>query len=63
MLYHLTNIQQQLMMSHKSCEQRLITKEHIAMHTNLILLFKPLRPSTLVIKVVYFEQATVTLVL
>ena len=33
------------------------------MHTNLILLFKPLRPSTLVIKVVYFEQATVTLVL
>ena len=25
----------------KSREQRLITKEHIAMHTNLILLFKP----------------------
>ena len=24
-----------------SCEQRLITKEQIAMHTNLILLFKP----------------------
>ena len=27
--------------SSKSCEQGLITKEHIAMHTNLILLFKP----------------------
>ena len=26
--------------THKSREQRLITKEHIAMHTNLILLFK-----------------------
>ena len=32
--------------------QRLITKEHIAMHTNLILLFKPvLYSGTLVIKV------------
>ena len=35
----------------KSCEQRLITKEHIATHTNLILLFKPaLYYSALVIK-------------
>ena len=35
----------------KSCEQRLITKGHVAMHTNLILLFKPaLYSSTLVIK-------------
>ena len=34
-----------------SPEQRLITKEHIATHTNLILLFKPpLYSSTLVIK-------------
>ena len=33
-----------------SCEQRL-TKEHIAMYTNLILVFKPaLYSSTLVIK-------------
>ena len=34
----------------KSREQRLITKEHIATHTNLILLFKPALYSTLVIK-------------
>ena len=35
----------------KSREQRLITKEYIAMHTNLILMFKPaLYSSTLVIK-------------
>ena len=35
----------------KSREQRLITKEHIAMHINLILLFKPaIYSSTLVIK-------------
>ena len=35
----------------KSREQRLITKEHIATHTNLILPFKPaLYSSTLLIK-------------
>ena len=35
----------------ESLDQRLITKEHIAMHTNLILLFKPaLYSSTLVVK-------------
>ena len=35
----------------KSCEQRLINKEHIATHTNLILLFKPaLYSSTFVIE-------------
>ena len=35
----------------KSSEQRLIIKEHIAMHTNFIILFKPaLYFSTLVIK-------------
>ena len=35
----------------KSYEQRLVTKEHVAMHTNLILQFKsPLYSSTLVIK-------------
>ena len=40
----------------KSHEQRLITKEHIAMHVNLILLFKPaLYSSTLVIK--HFESS------
>ena len=40
----------------KSREQRLITKEHIAMHANLILLFKPaLYSSTLVIKL--FESS------
>ena len=61
MLYHLTNIQWQLMMSPKSCEQRVIAKEDIAMHTNLILLFRPLCPSTLVIKLFCFEQVTVTL--
>ena len=34
----------------KSREQKLITKKHIAMHTNLILLFKPaLYSNTLVI--------------
>ena len=34
----------------KSCEQTLITKEHIATHAHLILLFKPaLYSSTLVI--------------
>ena len=38
-------IQYGLMMS---CEQRLITKEHIAMHTNLILqLYTPLRTSVI----------------
>ena len=37
--------------TNKSHELRLITKEHIATHTNLILLFKPaLYPSTSVIK-------------
>ena len=53
----------------KLCEQGLITKEHIAMHANLILLFKPtLNSSTLVIKVFessiqlfYAEILTVTL--
>ena len=53
----------------KSCEQRLITKEHIATHANLILLFKPaLYSSTLVtkvfessIKLLYAEILTVTL--
>ena len=53
----------------KSHEQRLITKEHIAMHANLILLFKPdLYSSTLVIKLFessinlfYAEILTVTL--
>ena len=53
----------------KSREQRLITKEHIATHANLILLFKPaLYSSTLVIKVFksstklfYAEILTVTL--
>ena len=40
----------------KSREQRLITKEHIATHANLILLFKPaLYSSTLVIKL--FESS------
>ena len=40
----------------KSREQRLITREHIAMHANLILLFKPaLYSSTLVIKL--FESS------
>ena len=40
----------------ESHEQRLITKEHIAMHANLILLFKPaLYSSTLVIKL--FESS------
>ena len=34
-----------LVLMYKSCEQRLIIKEHIATHTNLILLFKfPLYP-------------------
>ena len=38
-----------------SREQRLITKEHIATYTNLILLFKPaLYSSSLVIK--YFKK-------
>ena len=46
----------------KSCEQRLITKEHIATYTNLILLFKPvLYSSTLVIKVVLSRILTITL--
>ena len=53
----------------KSREQRLITKEHIVTHTNLILLFKPaLYSSTLVvkafessIKLFYAEIITVTL--
>ena len=41
----------------KSREQRLITKEYIAMQANLILLFKPaLYSSTLVIKL--FESST-----
>ena len=40
----------------KSREQRLITKEHIATHANLILLFKPpLYSSTLVMKL--FESS------
>ena len=40
----------------ESREQRLITKEHIATHANLILLFKPaLYSSTLVIKL--FESS------
>ena len=40
----------------KSLEHRLITKEHIAMHANLILLFKPvLYSSTLVIEL--FESS------
>ena len=40
----------------ESCEQRLITKEHIATHANLIFLFKPaLYSSTLVIKL--FESS------
>ena len=43
------------MMTH---EQRLITKEHIATHTNLILLFKPaLYSRTLVIKVVLCQNS------
>ena len=53
----------------KSREQRLITREHIAKHANLILLFKPtLYSSTLVIKLfessiklLYAEILTVTL--
>ena len=53
----------------KSREHRLITKEHIATHVNLILLFKPtLYSSTLVIelfessiKLFYAEIITVTL--
>ena len=53
----------------ESREQRLITKEHIATHANLILLFKPaLYSSTLVIKLFessiklfYAEILTVTL--
>ena len=52
----------------KSHEQGLITKEHIATHTNLILLFKPaLYSSTLVMilfkssmKLFYAEILTVT---
>ena len=41
----------------KSCEQKLITKEHIAMHTNLILLYKQaLHSSTLMIKL--FNSST-----
>ena len=40
----------------KSREHRFITKEHIAMHVNLILLFKPaLYSSTLVIEL--FESS------
>ena len=40
----------------KSREHRLISKEHIAMHANLILLFKPdLYSSTLVIEL--FESS------
>ena len=35
----------------KSREQKLITKEHIAMHTNLILLFKPALYPSIVFKV------------
>ena len=30
-----------------SCEQRLVTKEHITMHTNLILWFNPLNTQVL----------------
>ena len=51
----------------ESREQRLITKEHIATHANVILLFKPaLYSSTLVIKfessikLFYAEILTVT---
>ena len=41
----------------KSCEQRLITKGHIATHTNLILLLKPaLYSSTLVLNL--FKSST-----
>ena len=42
----------------KSREQRLITKEHIAMHTNLIL---PLYTPVLSDKVVFYKILTVTL--
>ena len=38
-----------------SCEQTLITKEHIATHTNLIILFKHLYSSTLVI--IFFKSS------
>ena len=42
--------------TNKSRQQKLITKEHIATHANLILLFKPaLYSSTLVIKL--FESS------
>ena len=40
----------------KSCEQRLITKKHIATHTNLILFKSPLYPSTYVSDIAFYRN-------